>query len=221
MGGTHYIPRAHDTFFIWQSDFYTRVNEKLDSFNIDTAKLEELAKVKSSYELAFHQASNPDAANRADRLARNRCEEEYKTAIRHFVNENIRFNRYVSDSEKQYLGLKIADRTPTPVSIPVTHPVIEVDFSETRVHTLHLKDEALSGRAKPEGVRNAEVWVKTGGEQPLDDSEMSLAGTTSDGKLRLTYTQRQVGLRAYYQARWINTRSQAGAFGSIVSAIIA
>ncbi len=61
MGGTHYIPRAHDTFFIWQNDFYTRVNEKLDSFNIDTAKLEELAKVKSNYELAFHQASNPDA----------------------------------------------------------------------------------------------------------------------------------------------------------------
>jgi hypothetical protein len=43
---------------------------------------------------------------------------------------------------------------------------------------------------------------------------MNKAGTTSDGKLRLLYPIEQVGKRAYYQARWVNTRSEAGEFGS-------
>lgn len=221
MGGIHYIPRAHDEFFVWQNNFFSLVNEKCDSFNIDAGELANLKEKKGIYEVAFHRASNFETANSADRLARNIHEQEYKTAIRHFVNGNIRFNRYVSNADKQALGLNVSDRTPTAASIPLTHPVIEIDFSETRVHTLYLKDEALSGKSKPAGVRNAEVWVKTGGEPPADDSEMTLAGAPSNGKLRLTYGIQQVGLRAYYQARWINTRSQAGAFGSVVSAIIA
>ncbi len=127
----------------------------------------------------------------------------------------------MSDYDRQYLGLTVPDTTPTAVNIPTTHPVIEVDFSETRVHTLHLKDQGKSGKSKPAGVRNAEVFAKVGGTAPMDDSEMMLFGTTSDGKLRLTYPVGQVGMRVYYQARWVNTRSQAGAFGSVVSAVIA
>ncbi len=219
--GKDYLPQSQSKFFIWQSDFYDRVNEKLNSFKIDAAKLKDVTASKSKYEQAFERASNAESANRADRVERNERAAAYKTEIRKFVNENIRYNSNVSDYDRQYLGLKVPDTTPTPVSVPATHPVIEVDFSETRVHTLHLKDEGKSGKSKPSGVRNAEVWAKVGGDPPVDDSEMMLFGTTSDGKLRLTYPSGQVGLRVYYQSRWVNTRSQAGAFGSVVSAIIA
>ncbi len=219
--GKDYIPRTQSQFFVWQDDFYNRVNEKLNSFKIDAAKLKDVTAAKSKYEQAFERASNAESANRADRVERNVRETAYRTEIRKFVNENIRYNSAVSDYDRQYLGLTVADTIPTPVTIPTTHPVIEVDFSETRVHTLHLKDEGKSGKSKPAGVRNAEVWAKVGGEPPVDDSEMMLCGTTSDGKLRLTYPAGQVGMRVYYQSRWINTRSQAGAFGSVVSAVIA
>ncbi|MDR1698863.1 MAG: hypothetical protein LBR75_03450, partial [Prevotellaceae bacterium] len=176
-----YIPLAHAHFFTWQTDFYNRVNEKLNSFKFDAEKLKAVTAAKSKYELAYSRASNPDAANRADRVERDEREADYKSAIRLFVNENIRYNSSVSDYDRQYLGLTVADTTPTPATIPATHPVIEVDFSETRVHTLHLRDESKSGKRKPSGVRNAEVWSKVGGDTPADDSELMLAGTTSDG----------------------------------------
>ena len=221
MGTPDYLPRAKAALYVWQDIFYNRVMEKQGSFKIDEAKYKPLTAAKSKYDLSFGRANNVDSANRADRVELKVRTAEYKAEIRKFINENIRFNSNVSEYDRQYLGLTIADTTPTPVTVPLTHPVIEIDFSETRVHILHLKDESKSGKSKPAGVRNAEVFAKVGGEPPVDDSELLLAGTPSDGKLRLTYAAGQVGLRVYYQARWVNTRSQAGEFGSVVSAVIA
>ncbi|MDR1698866.1 MAG: hypothetical protein LBR75_03465, partial [Prevotellaceae bacterium] len=121
-----YIPHTHAQFFTWQSDFYNRVNEKLNSFKIDAEKLKAVTAAKSKYELAYSRASNPEAANRADRVERDEREADYKSAIRLFVNENIRYNSSVSDYDRQYLGLTVADHTPTPATVPTTHPVIEV-----------------------------------------------------------------------------------------------
>ena len=218
---TDYIPKPHDKFFVWQGDFYNRAQEKLNSFQIDAGKFQPVTAAKSKYELAFHRASNPEGANASDRVERDEREAEYKAVIRGFVNENIRFNSRVSDYDRKYLGLTIPDSKPTPSTVPATHPVIEVDFSETRVHTLHIRDEHGQSKAKPHGVRNCELWSKVGGDAPADDSELTLAGTASSGKLRLTYAIEQTGLRVYYQARWVSTRSEAGEFGEVVSAIIA
>lgn len=216
-----YIPRAHNNFYVWQDKFYRRANEKLGSFAIDASKFKVLTTTQSKYLQDFGRASNSDEANRADRVERNEREAEYMSAIRDFVNENIRYNSRVSDYDKKYLGLVIPDETPTPVAIPETHPLIEVDFSETRVHTLRLKDERTKSTAKPAGVRDAEVWAKVGGESPESDKELTLVGTTSNGKLRLTYELEQLSEKVYYQARWVNTRSQPGEFGPVVMAVIA
>lgn len=189
MAQHDYIPASHDGFFVWQNDFYNGVSEKMSSFKINADKLKPLTEAQIDYLQAFARASNPDGANSADRVERNEREAAYKTAIRQFVNECIRFNSDVSDSEKKSLGLTVRDTKRTPVPLPETHPVIEIDFSETRVHKLRIKDEFSDKYGKPYGVRECEVWVKVGGEMPRMDSEMTLAGSSSNGKLRLTYTK--------------------------------
>ncbi len=57
-----YVPEAQAKFFIWQGDFYDRVNEKLNSFKIDAAKLKDVTAAKSKYEQAFERASNTESA---------------------------------------------------------------------------------------------------------------------------------------------------------------
>ncbi len=221
MSRQDFLPRSHDDFFRWQTVFVDRLLEKQNSFQIEDAKLKTLLARQSDYTQSYGRASNPDLATRADRVYRDECEAEYRNEIRRVVNECIRYNSRVNDYDRQALMLVVPDRTPTPAAIPLTHPTIEVDFSETRVHIIHLKDEGKTRRSKPDGVRNAEVWAKVGGDAPADDSEMTLAGTPSDGKLRLVYAAGQVGTWVYYQARWVNTRAQAGAFSSVVKAVIA
>jgi hypothetical protein len=216
-----YIPEAHDKFFRWQGDFYNRVTEKLSSFKIEESKLKDVTAAKSKYELAFQRASNPDSANRADRVERDERAAAYKAAIRQFVNENIRYNSNISDYDKQYLGLTIADTKPTPAPVPVTHPVIKVDFSEPRRHTLHIHDEDKSGRAKPEGVKEAEIWYKIADSEPANQSEMQYAGSTSKNTFLIEFDIPERGKKVWYNASWVNTRGAKGPWGEFENAFIA
>ncbi len=215
-----YIPKAHDAFYAWQTNFFNRSNEKLNSFKIDPEEFKEVIARKSKFELAYLRASNADGANRADRVERDERESEYKAAIRAFVNEHIRFNSNVSDYDRKYLGLTVADTTPTPSSVPATHPVLTVDFSEPQKHIIHIQDSASSSKTKPAGVMHCEIWSKQGGEMPVSDSELSFVGSSTKSTFVLTYDASLSGTRVYYKARWVSTRSQQGSFGIVTVAVI-
>ncbi|MDR1698949.1 MAG: hypothetical protein LBR75_03910 [Prevotellaceae bacterium] len=221
MGGVNYIPTAHDKFSVWQNVFYNRVTEKLSSFKIEESKLKDLTAAKSKYELAFQRASNPDSANRADRVERDEREADYKTAIRAFVNENIRYNSNISDYDRQYLGLTIADHTPTPAAVPHTHPVLRIDFSEPQQHTIHIRDEKLDSKQKPEGVKECEIWYKIASEQPTHDSELHYAGSATKSTFSIDFGAEEQGNKVWYKGRWVNTRGQHGTWSVYTSAIIA
>jgi hypothetical protein len=216
-----YIPQAHDTFFVWQSDFYSRREEKMSSFQINEEKLKPLTAAKSKYELAYKRASNPDAANRADRVERDEREAEYKAAIRLFVNENIRYNSRVGDYDRKYLMLTVPDTTSTPAPVPTTHPVLRIDFSEPSRHTVHILDEAKSSRRKPEGVKECEVWYRVADEEPTHFADLHYAGSTSNGKMLIEFDVPQRGKKVWYNARWINTRGEKGPWGEFENAFIA
>ncbi len=219
--GANFIPASHDGFFRWQNDFYNRVNEKLNSFKIDAAKLKDVTAAKSKYEQAYLRASNPESANRSDRVERNERAAQYKTAIRAFVNENIRFNSSVSDYDRNYLGLTVPDTKPTPAPVPVTHPVLKIDFSQPSRHTLHIIDEEKSGRQKPGGVQQCEVWYKITDEQPGHYSELQYAGIATKSTFLIEYDSADAGKKVWYNARWLNTRGQHGPWGIYTGAIIA
>ncbi len=216
-----YIPRTHDSFYAWQNNFYNRVNEKLNSFKIDAAKIKEVTAAKSKYEQAYQRASNADSASRADRVERDKRESDYKTAIRAFVNENIRYNSSVGEYDRQYLGLTVPDTTPTAASVPATHPVLSIDFSQPQQHTVHIKDEKLDSKRKPEGVKECEIWYKISDEQPLRDSDLQYAGSATKSTFSLNFGAEEQGNRVWYKGRWVNTRGQQGTWSVYTSAIIA
>ncbi len=220
MGRADFIPQSHDAFFTWQSELYDRLMEKQGSFKIDEAKAKPLTAAKSNYDKAFGRAGNPDSANRADRVERNRCEKEYKAEIRKYINENIRYNSNVGDYDRQYLGLNIPDTTPTPVAIPATHPVLSIDFSQPLQHTVHIKDELLDSNRKPEGVRECEIWYAIAEEQPKV-SELLYVGSSSKSTFLVEFDSDDEGKKVWYRAKWINTRGQHGAWGVYTSARIA
>ncbi len=218
--GRDFIPQSHDAFYRWQGELYDRLMEKQGSFKIDEAKAKPLTAAKSNYDKSFGRAANPDSANRADRVERNRCEKEYKAEIRKYVNENIRFNSNVGEYDRQYLGLNILDTTPTPAAVPDTHPALSIDFSELRHHTIHIKDDKLNSRRKPAGVKECEIWYKISEEEPKTE-ELQYAGTSSKSTFFMEFSSDDASKKVWYQARWINTRGQHGRWGALASARIA
>ncbi len=220
MGTPYFIPQAQNDFNIWQDNFYNRVLEKLNSFKLEDSTIKGLTATKSNYDKAFGRANNPDSANRADRVELKLRTAEYRQEIRLFNNEHLRFNSNVSDYDRKYLGLNIADTTPTPAAVPDTHPDLSVDFSESLHHTLHIKDDKLDSKRKPAGVKECEIWYKISDEKPKVE-ELQYAGTSSKATFFMEFSSDNEGKRVWYRARWINTRGEHGRWGVYASAIIA
>lgn len=216
-----YLPRAYALFFIWQAKFFARLLEKLNSFKMVEADVKELTARKSKFDQSFERASDPNSANRADRAERKKRTAEYKAEIRRVVNEHLRFNSNISDYDRQYLGLTIVDTTPTPASVPVTHPVLKIDFSQPSRHTLHIVDEEKSGKQKPDGVQQCEVWYRISEEKPEHYSELQYAGVVGKSTFLIEYDSSDEGKKVWYNARWLNTRGQHGPWGAYMSAVIA
>jgi hypothetical protein len=215
-----YIPATHANFYVWQGEFFKKVSESASDFNIDEAKVTGLSATKTLYETAFQRAANADGANRSDRVERDKQEAAYKSQIRGFVNENLRYNSLVSDYDRQYLGLTVADSKPTAAAIPATSPVLTVDFSQPQKHTISIQDSASARKTKPAGVMHCEIWRKQGGEAPVSDSDLSFAGSATKSTFVLNYDGALSGTRIYYKARWVNTRGEAGSFGVMATAVI-
>ncbi len=162
-----------------------------------------------------------EGANAADRVELRQRTAQYKSVIRQLNNEHLRFNSNVSDYDRKYLGLTVIDTKPTPAPVPETHPVLKVDFSQPSRHTLHIADEAKSGKGKPDGVKECEIWYKIADEKPTHYSELLYAGSSSKSPFLMEYDSSDEGKRVWYNARWVNTRGQHGPWGGYASAIIA
>ncbi len=216
-----FIPTTRDTFHTWQGNLFDRLMEKVGSFKLEAADMKDLEAAKSKYELAHKRASNPESANRADRVELRERTATYKAMIRQFNNSCLRFNSYVSDYDRQYLGLTVVDTNPTPAAVPVSQPALSIDFSAPLHHSILIKDNKLNSKRKPAGVKECEIWYTIAVDEPLLESDMQYAGVCGKSTFGMDFNLADRGKKVWYRARWINTRGQHGTWGVYASAIIA
>ena len=127
----------------------------------------------------------------------------------------------VDDAERQALGITVRDTIPTPVGPPETRPVASVDTSERLQHTISFADEATpTRRAKPAGVRGAQIWVKIGDPAPLDPSELTFLATDTRTPYLATFDGADAKKVAHYMLRWESTRGETGPWSETASATI-
>ncbi len=216
-----YLPKSHDKFYLWQNTFCRRITKKAHNFKIDEEKLKPLIEAKGEYETVYHTTSNAQGSNFANRVERNEQTANYREVIRSFVNENIRYNSNVSDSDLKYLELTIAEGVPAQASISTKRPILFIHSPESCKHILHISDEGKVGKGGvPKGIKTCEIWYKIGNKEPADDSELSYAGSSSKSTFLVTFDRSQRGKKVYYSARWINARGEYFPWGECKSTII-
>ncbi|MDR1699303.1 MAG: hypothetical protein LBR75_05730 [Prevotellaceae bacterium] len=213
------IPRGIAEFTEYIKNAYDKVNSKLTNYKIDAEAFKPVTSVYNDYIAAEAKAADPEYATRGNRDDRNLLRQELEKVWRVFLGANIRYNTRVSVADMAVIGFTpSAGGTPTPV--PATEPVVKVDFSKEQQHTIHFSDGELSGRAKPDGVHGAEIWAKTGGEAPMDDSEFRFLAVDTASPYSQRFDLNERGEKAYYRLRWVNTRGETGPWSAVVSAVI-
>lgn len=121
----------------------------------------------------------------------------------------------LTEDDRSTLHIFEEDTERTRVAVPDHAPLVFVEKIIHLVHKIRFRDpENPNTKKKPEGVKFIEC-------------EMSIAGgrteKKSTGKFLLTFefTDEEVGKKATYRSRYVNTRGEAGPWSDNVIGIIA
>jgi len=167
---------------------------------------------------AAHQTAQTNA--QAARATKDTARETLTNLARPTI-QMIQANPAVTDEQRVGAGLPIRDATRTRVAVPTTRPVGQVDTSQRLQHTISWRDEsAPNSKAKPAGVRGAEIWLYIGPTPPADPSLAHFVALDTASPYVLVHDAADAGKLAHYLLRWVNTRSEPGPWSETISATI-
>ena len=198
-----YIPSPDGDFDAWQNNFITYASANAAALGLDP-----LIDIP------------PLTAAQAARQAKDAARGGLEGVIRPLV-ARLQASPEVDDAERQALGITVRDTIPTDVEVPKTRPVVSVDTSQRLQHTIGFADEATPTRkAKPAGVRGAQVWVKIGDPASVDPNEMTFLATDTRTPYVAAFDGADANKVAHYMLRWENTRGETGPWSETASATI-
>ena len=219
MPGIDYIPKRYIDFSVFLTNLLTQILSHRSRLGISEEKLEVFQTAVNSYQEAHAIAETP-VANKTDRLRRKNTAKTTKRATRTFVNENLRYNSLVTDEDRSNMGLTIADKIRTPVSVPNTMPRIVFKFPEQTVIRLSFRDSGSGKRGKPPGVYGVEISWEILNTPPVNREELIHSTFTALSTFNLRFLGQERGKIVYFSSRYINTRGEKGEWSGIQSVLI-
>jgi hypothetical protein len=143
------------------------------------------------------------------------------TIITRTTARSIQANPTVPDEVRTLMGLPVRDDARARPPVPATRPVGQVETSERFQHTIHWRDESSPNpKAKPAGVRGAEIWAFIGPKPPTDPAHAHFVALDTASPYMLVHEAADVGKLAHYLLRWVNTRGEPGPWSETISAAI-
>jgi hypothetical protein len=166
-----YIPGADGAFDAWQINFIAYASANAAALGLDPlVDIPPLTAAQGVWTSDYPANTAAQAAAQSARQAKDVARGGLEGVIRPLV-ARLQASPEVDDAERAALGITVRDAISTATDVPKTRPVVSIDTSQRLQHTIGFADEATPTRkAKPAGVRGAQIWVKIGDPAPVDPS---------------------------------------------------
>lgn len=215
-----FIPATDGDFDTYTDNFNTYVNANLADFGLVAGDVAALNTAQTGWDTAFPLVAPALAAASAATQLKITARETLAAAIRALV-KIIQAKPAVTAESKQAIGITIADTTKTAVAVPTTAPVGRIEQLNRLEHTVHFADSTTpTVKAKPAGVRGAQIWVKIGTTPPASASDLQFLATDTRTPYVAQFDAADAGKTAYYWLRWENTKGETGPWSAVASATI-
>jgi hypothetical protein len=216
-----YVPRKNSDFDNWQAIVISCVQENLITWDIPEQRLTDLQAKAESWHSKYVKTINRQDRTSAEVRAKDDARRVLEYDIRKFIAQYLAHNDKIRNSDRELMGLTIRSGKHTPVPVPISSPVLTINFSVRLQHTLTIVDNGSSfRRSKPKGVLGCQIWVKIDGEPPKEASELMYISVATRSTYVINYEGNKTGKVVYYWVRWINSRQQAGPWSALYSAVI-
>ncbi len=215
-----YIPRADADFNTWLATFVSALSSRGPALGVTAGELTALQTARETWDTALGEHNELQVLATTATQNKNQARENLESLARATVRR-LQTHPNIQDSDRLALGVTARATTRTQAPTPSTRPVAQVDTSQRLRHTVSFADETTpTSRAKPEGARGCEIWVKVGDAPPASSSELTFLALDTASPYVAEYDGADVGKMAHYMLRWANTRGEQGPWSQTVSATI-
>lgn len=219
------MPSGDPEFDIFQRQFITFVQPNIDpagSWDIPVGAFDPLLPLQTTWDTKWAVAQDKDSRTSADVEGKDNARAAYETALRAFVKEWITPNTNITDQERKDMNLTVPDTERSRVPVPANAPGVSVKEIKHLQHILRIIDPTQPGtRAKPDGVRSAQVYIFFGESEPGDNKIYTFYGNANRFKFTVDFDAADRGKLVWYIARWENTRGEVGPWSNPTSATVA
>lgn len=169
----------------------------------------DIARLTADGQAAYDAHVVAQKTARANRTAK----DDKLSAVRDVLSElNRRIQPLTTfdDSTRGKLGIPVYDKTPTSADAPAELPLVKIDTAMPLSHAIYFSD--ADGAGKPNGVRAAEIYLKTGGDATGDVADYRFQAQDTESPYTKDFSASDAGTQAHYLVCWVNSKGERGAF---------
>jgi hypothetical protein len=215
-----FIPTSDAELLVWANNYNNQLKNSATGFGLNSTNSNDIDTAFGSFQTAFDEYVSAQATAKSKLEAKDDARNNLVNLIRE-QSRIVQATSSVTNQQKASLGLTIKDGTRTASSKPTTRPTATVDTSKRLQHTITFRDESTpTSRAKPKGVLGCEIWVKIGGNAPLDESECQFLSLDTASPYVAEYDGAKAGQMAHYILRWVSNGGEKGSWSEVLSATI-
>lgn len=222
MKDSDYIPQGDSPFDEWQEGAAAYLNGHLADLGLTALDPDviELNAAKAEWDADYpaHLAAHNSA--KGARIGKDESRAAYERVFRR-ISRRIQADPGIEDAHRVGMGLTVRDGVRTRVPRPTTAPFLSSDTSGRQCIKIRFGDTGPPPhRAKPPGVLGCEIWVKVGGDAPVDLEECRFLALDTRSPYVAEFSGNEPGQTAHFIGRWVNRRGEAGPRSRTISATI-
>jgi hypothetical protein len=215
-----YIPTPDPEFNNWVTNYADYVNTNFAALGLTVAQNTALQNDYTTWSTDYPAALTGQTTSASLIQTKDTTRVSLEDLVRQYT-ASMQANPNVNDHMKAALDITIPKTTKTPSPVPTTRPMANVDNRNRLQHVIDFFDETTpNSRAKPFGVRGAEIWLKIGGTPPTGPNEVTYLATDTKTPYTNNFEDTDANKTVHYMLRWVNTRNEPGPWSETISVTI-
>jgi hypothetical protein len=217
------IPAKDAEFDSFQQNLVSQVTTNMVLWNITAVALGVLTPLQTAWDAAWLVAKIKVNRSPAVIAAKRQARSAYEAALRNFIQASIYRNTAMNDGDIELCGLRPYDRTRTPMPVPTTLPIVNLQRAPGNffvVRFFRLDDETGAiRRGKPDKVAKIEFAYSLG-TQPANPDATEEHRIATKGPIRVEVPLMFNGQTVWFYARWKNVYDLPGPWTDLDSFVL-
>ena len=217
-----YIPAKDASLNSWSANFSTLITASPATYGLVSGDASAIATVVAEWAAAYALVVSPTTKTASTVSAKNIAKIALLATVRPYAQQ-ISLNAGVSASNKTAVGVNPRTSVPTPITTPTTYPSLTINTALSLQHVVRYRDSTSSPsvKSKPYGVIGVQLYATASATAITDPTLLAYQQTAPKSPFLQSWPAGDVGMKAYYAARYVTRKGLFGPWSPVVSFTIA